>query len=58
VEALRAAGSRAELLELLELPDMPHGFAHLAALSPAAAAALDQALARAAALLAGQPSPG
>jgi acetyl esterase len=51
-EALRAAGSPAELLEL---PDAPHGFAHLVALSPAAAAALDQVLDSAAALLGGGP---
>jgi acetyl esterase len=47
--ALRAAGGR---VEELDLPDMPHGFAHLVALSPAADAALGQVLARAGALLA------
>jgi acetyl esterase/lipase len=47
-EAIRAAGGRAESLEL---PDMPHGFAHLVALAPAADAALEQVLDRAAALL-------
>ena len=47
-EALAAAGTRAEWLDL---PDMPHGFAHLVALAPAAEAALTQALARAAELL-------
>ena len=47
-EALRAAGNRAEWLDL---PDMPHGFAHLVALSPAAEAALDRVLERAATLL-------
>ena len=46
--ALQAAGSAAELLEL---PDMPHGFAHLVAFAPAAAAALDRVLSRAAPLL-------
>jgi acetyl esterase/lipase len=49
-EALRAAGNSAEWLDL---PDMPHGFAHLVALSPAADAALDRVLARAAVLLRG-----
>ena len=47
-EALTAAGTRAEWLDL---PDMPHGFAHLVALAPAAEVALAQALARAAVLL-------
>jgi acetyl esterase len=47
-EAIRAAGGHAEQLEL---PDMPHGFAHLVALAPAAGAALEQVLDRAAALL-------
>ena len=47
-EGLRAAGSPAELLDL---PDMPHGFAHLPALAPAAAAALDRVLDRATTLL-------
>lgn len=45
VEGLRAAGTPAELVEL---PDMPHGFAHLVALSPAADAALSRVLDRAA----------
>jgi len=48
--ALRAAGGRAEWLDL---PDLPHGFAHLVALAPAADAALDRVLERAAALLHG-----
>ena len=47
-QALRAAGTP---VEWLDLPDMPHGFAHLVALAPAADAALDQVLDRAAALL-------
>ena len=51
-EALTAAGNRAELLELA---DMPHGFAHLVALSPAARAALDRVLDRFAELLRGLP---
>ncbi len=42
-EALRASGSRAEELEV---PDQPHGFAHLVALAPSAQAALDAVLAR------------
>jgi acetyl esterase len=46
--ALRAAGGEAEWLDL---PDMPHGCAHLVALSPAAEAALDRVLDRAGALL-------
>ena len=50
-EALRAHGSA---VEWLDLPDMPHGFAHLAALAPAAEAALSSVLARARALL---PAP-
>jgi acetyl esterase len=49
-EALRAAGC---LAEWLDVPDMPHGFAHLVALSPAAEAALDRVLSRAAVLLHG-----
>jgi acetyl esterase len=49
-EALRSAGVEGEWLDL---PDMPHGFAHLVALSPAAEAALDRVLARAAVLLHG-----
>ncbi|PZA19231.1 alpha/beta hydrolase fold domain-containing protein, partial [Modestobacter versicolor] len=49
-EALRAAGTDAEWLDLAGLP---HGFAHLVALSPVAAAALDQVLTRCAALLHG-----
>ena len=48
--AIRACSGRAEWLDR---PDMPHGFAHLVALSPAAAAALDEVLARAAVLLHG-----
>jgi acetyl esterase len=48
--ALGAAGGG---VEWLDLPDMPHGFAHLVALSPAADAALDRVLARAAVLLHG-----
>jgi acetyl esterase len=47
-EALTAAGTRAEWLDL---PDLPHGFAHLVALAPAAEEALAQVLARAAVLL-------
>jgi acetyl esterase len=47
---LGAAGGRAEWLDLR---DMPHGFAHLVALSPAADAALDRVLDRAAVLLHG-----
>jgi acetyl esterase len=47
-EALRAAGTPADWLDL---PDMPHGFAHLVALAPAADAALGRVLDRAAALL-------
>lgn len=50
VVALRAAGSPAEHLDL---PDMPHGFAHLVALAPAADAAPHRVLDRAATLLAG-----
>ena len=46
--ALRTAGSP---VDVLDLPDMPHGFAHLPALAPAAAAALDRVLDRAATLL-------
>ena len=46
--ALRAAGGEAEWLDL---PGMPHGCAHLVALSPAAEAALDRVLDRAGALL-------
>jgi acetyl esterase len=53
VPALQAAGTPAEWLDL---PDMPHGFAHLVALAPAAAAALDQVVARAAVLLHGDPA--
>ena len=49
-EALRAAGG---VVEWLDVPDMPHGFAHLVALSPAAEAALDRVLARAAVVLHG-----
>jgi acetyl esterase len=49
-EGLGAAGGQAEWLHL---PDMPHGFAHLVALSPAADAALDRVLDRAAVLLRG-----
>jgi acetyl esterase len=49
---LGAAGGRAEWLDLR---DMPHGFAHLVALSPAADAALDRVLDRAAVLLHGSP---
>lgn len=52
-EALGAAGGQ---VEWLDLPDMPHGFAHLVALSPAAAAALDRVLARAAVLLPADPA--
>ncbi|WP_369141029.1 alpha/beta hydrolase [Modestobacter versicolor] len=47
-EALAAAGTSAQWLDE---PAMAHGFAHLVALAPAAAAALDRVLARAAALL-------
>jgi acetyl esterase len=50
--AIRACSGRAEWLDC---PAMPHGFAHLVALSPAAAAALDEVLARAAVLLHGSP---
>jgi acetyl esterase len=53
--ALTAAGGTGRLLEL---PGMPHGFAHLVALSPAAEAALDQVLDSAALLLHGPPSGG
>jgi acetyl esterase len=49
--ALTAAGCRAEWVDF---PDQPHGFAHLVALSPAADAALDRFLARAAVLLHGE----
>ncbi|HEV7870991.1 MAG TPA: alpha/beta hydrolase [Modestobacter sp.] len=49
-EALGSAGGR---VEWLDLSDMPHGFAHLVALAPAAEAALEQVLARAAVLLHG-----
>jgi acetyl esterase len=52
-EALGAAGGQ---VEWLDLPAMPHGFAHLVALSPAAAAALDRVLARAAVLLPADPA--
>jgi acetyl esterase len=51
-EALTAA---AVPVEWLELPDMPHGFAHLVALAPAAEAALGTVLARASVLLHGRP---
>ena len=51
-EALTAA---AVPVERLELPDMPHGFAHLVALAPAAEAALGTVLARASVLLHGRP---
>jgi acetyl esterase len=51
--ALTAAGGQAEWLDL---PDMPHGFAYLVALSPAADAALDRVVARAAVLLHGAPA--
>ncbi|MEU2348684.1 alpha/beta hydrolase [Modestobacter sp. NPDC049651] len=47
-EGLRSAGSPAEELAL---PAMPHGFAHLVALAPAADAALGRVLDRFAALL-------
>ena len=50
-EAIRARDGRAQWLDL---PGMPHGFAHLVALAAAADAALDQALARASALLHGR----
>ena len=46
--SLRAAGVR---VEELDLPDMPHGFAHLVALSPAATSALASVLDRADAFL-------
>jgi acetyl esterase len=49
-EALGSAGGQ---VEWLDLTDMSHGFAHLVALSPAAEAALDRVLARAAVLLHG-----
>jgi acetyl esterase len=49
-EAIRARHGRAEWLDL---PGMPHGFAHLVALAPAADAALDQVLTRASVLLHG-----
>jgi len=42
-EAIRARGGEAEELDL---PSLPHGFAHLVALAPAADAALTQALDR------------
>jgi acetyl esterase len=48
--AIRAAPGPAEWLDV---PGMPHGFAHLVALAPAAAAALDRVLARASVLLHG-----
>jgi acetyl esterase len=51
--ALRAAGGAAEHLEL---PGVPHGFAHLVALLPAADAALDRVLARAAVLVHASPA--
>lgn len=50
-EALRSAGGE---VEALDVSGMPHGFAHLVALSPAADEALDRVLARASALLHGQ----
>jgi acetyl esterase len=52
-EAIRACSG---VGEWLDLPGMPHGFAHLVALAPAAEAALEEALARAAALLHGHPA--
>jgi len=52
-EALRAAGGTADWLDL---PDLPHGFAHLVALAPAAAAGLAAVLDRAAVLLNGTAS--
>jgi acetyl esterase len=51
-EAIRAQHGP---VEWLDVPDMPHGFAHLAALAPAADAALEQVLARASVLLHGRP---
>ena len=47
--AIRTADGR---VEVLDLPDMPHGFAHLVALAPAADDALAEVLQRAGALLA------
>jgi acetyl esterase len=52
-EAIRASGGP---VEWLELPDMPHGFAHLVALAPAADAALGRVLDRASVLLHGGPA--
>jgi acetyl esterase len=49
-EAIRAHQGPAEWLDV---PGMPHGFAHLVALAPAAEAALDRVLVRASALLHG-----
>jgi acetyl esterase len=43
-------------VEWLDLPGMPHGFAHLVALAPAAEAALEEVLARASVLLHGHPA--
>jgi acetyl esterase len=48
--AIRASPGPAEWLDV---PGMPHGFAYLVALAPAAAAALDRVLARASVLLHG-----
>jgi acetyl esterase len=55
-EAIRAAGGP---VEWLDAPGMPHGFAHLVALAPAADAALDTVLARASVLVHGRvAAPG
>ena len=48
-----AIGAHEGPVEWLDLPGMPHGFAHLVALAPAAEAALDRVLARASLLLHG-----
>jgi acetyl esterase len=54
-EAIRARGGA---VEWLDLPDLPHGFAHFVAMSPAADAALTRVLARFGDLLGGSRRPG
>lgn len=51
-----AVGAAGGTVDWLDVPGMPHGFAHLVAVSPAADAALDQVLTRAATLLHGPGS--
>ncbi|SDX75796.1 acetyl esterase [Modestobacter sp. DSM 44400] len=52
-EAIHGSAGR---VEWVDLPGMPHGFAHLVALAPAADAALAEVLARASQLLHGHPA--